>query len=29
MTFLVLGAAAAVGFGLWYKHFIHDKKKAA
>lgn len=26
MTFLVLGAAAAVGFGLWYKHTLHDKK---
>lgn len=21
-----LGAVAAVGFGLWYKHFLHDKK---
>lgn len=26
-TFIVLGLAAAVGFGLWYKHFILDKKK--
>ncbi|MGJ0508615.1 MAG: hypothetical protein ACR652_16115 [Methylocystis sp.] len=26
-TFLVLGAAGAVAFGLWYKHFILDKKK--
>jgi len=27
--FLVLGGAAAVAFGLWYKHVLHDKKKAA
>ncbi len=26
MTFLVLGAAGAVAFGLYYKHFIIDKK---
>jgi hypothetical protein len=26
-TFLVLGAAGAVAFGLWYKHFVIDKKK--
>jgi hypothetical protein len=28
-VFLVLGAAAAVAFGLWYKHTLHDKKKSA
>lgn len=26
-TFLVLGLAGAVAFGLWYKHFIIDKQK--
>ena len=26
-TFVVLGAAGAVAFGLWYKHFVIDKKK--
>jgi hypothetical protein len=28
-TFIVLGLAGAVAFGLWYKHFVLDKKKAA
>jgi hypothetical protein len=28
-TFVVLGLAGAVAFGLWYKHFILDKKKKA
>ncbi len=27
-TALVLGAAGAVGFGLWYKHAFIDKKKS-
>jgi hypothetical protein len=28
-TFIVLGLAGAVAFGLWYKHFVIDKKKKA
>ncbi len=29
LTALVLGAAGVVGFGLWYKHALIDKKKSA
>lgn len=28
-VFIVLGVAAAVGFGLWYRHTLHGKSKAA